>query len=61
MSKKKFKMEVVFSTSVYVTVSAKDLDEARELAEEKASEEFEEDLNDGLYGSSDFTCEVQTP
>ena len=61
MAKKKFKIEVVFSTPVYVTVLASDKYEAMDLAEDKASVEFERLLNDGLLGTSDFTYEAQTP
>lgn len=56
--KKEYEVGVSFTTTLYVTVSAYNLDHARELAEEEASEEFEEQLNDGLFGSSDFSCKV---
>lgn len=61
MAKKKYNIDVVFSTSVYVSVMAKDLDEAMDKAEYKASKEFRDLLDDGLLGASDFTCEAQTP
>lgn len=58
---KKFNVEVVFSTSILVPVYAEDADEAMDKAEYKASEIFEKQLNNGLYGASDFDCEAQTP
>ena len=51
-------MGVNFTATIYVDVVAEDIDDARELAEEKASTEFEESLNDGMLGSSDFAYEA---
>ena len=42
-------------------VDAKDENEAKERAEEQASAEFEEDLNKGMLGTSDFAYEAQDP
>ena len=59
MGKKKYEIEVVFSTSICVDVYADDIDEAKDKAEYDASEVFEQHLNDGLLGSGDFTAEAQ--
>ena len=56
--KKNYVMGVNFTTTIYVTVKASDIDEARELAETDASSEFEEKLNDGMLGTSDFDYEA---
>ena len=61
MRKKKYNMEVVFSTSVFVDVMATDLDDARDKAEWEADLIFSDQLDKGLLGTSDFTCEAQTP
>ena len=42
-------------------VGAEDENEAKERAEEQAAAHFENDLNDGMLGTSDFVCEVQKP
>lgn len=59
--KKKYEIEVVFSTSIYVNVEGSDIDDAMETAEYHASKKFEDRLNSGLLGTSDFYCEAQTP
>lgn len=56
MERRKYDMAVDFTTTLYVTVYASDIDDAKDKAELKASEEFEENLNEGLLGSSDFYC-----
>ena len=61
MKKKKYNIEVVFSTPVYVTVEAEDVCEAMDEAEYQASQIFISNLNEGLLGQSDFYCEAQTP
>lgn len=59
--KKKYSVEVMFATPITVSVYAEDADKAMDMAEEKASEEFERLLNAGLLGTSDFYAEAQTP
>ena len=61
MAKKKYSISVVFTTTIDVNVKAEDLDEAMGKAEDKASKEFENLLNEGYLGTSDFTCEAQEP
>ena len=61
MAKKKFKIEVVFSTPVYVTVLASNKYDAMDIAEVDATEVFRKNLDEGMLGVSDFYCEVQTP
>ena len=58
---KTYHIEVLFTLPVMVTVKAEDLDDAFDKAEVKASEEFRENLDKGLYGVSDFDCDAQTP
>lgn len=59
--KKEYEIEVLFSTPIYVKVEAKDVDEAMEYAEQDATEIFQDQLDGGLLGVSDFDCEAQTP
>lgn len=59
--KKKYEIEVVFSTSIYVNVEAEDKYDAMDIAEDLAAEEFRDKLDSGLLGTSDFDCEAQTP
>ena len=56
-----YEVEVVFSTSVFVTVMAEDADEAMDTAEFEATKLFRRKLNDGALGVSDFDCEAQEP
>ena len=61
MNKKLYEIEVVVSTSIYVSVEAEDVDEAMDIAEYQASKKFEDKLYGGLLEASDFYCEAQTP
>ena len=61
MRKKKYTVEVVFSTSLFVDVMAKDVDDAKDKAELEADLQFSDQLDRGLLGTSDFSCEAQTP
>lgn len=58
---KRYKVPVNFTTTYWITVNAEDEGEARDLAGTEASELFQEDLNEGLLGTSDFVCEPQEP
>lgn len=59
--KKKYGIEVVFSTSIFVKVEAEDVIDAMDIAEDLAAEEFRNKLDSGLLGTSDFDYEAQTP
>ena len=59
--KKKYTIEVVFSTPITVNVEAQDVDEAMEIAEYEADLTFSDLLDRGLLGTSDFDCSAQTP
>ena len=61
MAKRKYQIEVLFSTPVYVTVKANDVYDAMAIAEVDATEVFRKNLDEGMLGVSDFYCEVQTP
>ena len=61
MKKKKYTIEVVFSTPITVNVEAKDLDEAMDIAEYEADLTFSDLLDNGMLGTSDFDCCAQTP
>ena len=63
MIKEKTTIEVVFSTSITVDmyVDPDEKEYAIGQAEEMALEEFDEKLNEGLLGTSDFDYEAQTP
>ena len=61
MRKKKYTVEVVFSTSLFVDVMAKDVDDAKDKAELEADLQFSDQLDRGLLGTSDFSCEAQEP
>lgn len=61
MRKKKYTIEVVFSTPITVNVEAQDVDEAMEIAEYEADLTFSDLLDRGLLGTSDFDCSAQTP
>lgn len=58
---KEYTIPVNFTTTYWTTVEAEDETRAKELAEEQATAEFEEDLNEGMLGTSDFACEAQDP
>lgn len=61
MAKRKYQIEVLFSTPVYVTVKANDVYDAMDIAEVDATEIFRKNLDEGMLGVSDFYCEAQTP
>ena len=61
MKRRNYKMEVVFSTSVFVDVIASDINDAKDKAEWEADLLFSDKLDKGLLGTSDFSCEAQTP
>ena len=55
----KYTIPVNFIATYWITVDANNEYEARDLAETEASELFQEDLDNGLLGTSDFACESQ--
>ena len=61
MSKTEYDVEVVFSISIPITVRANSVEEAMDRAEFLAAQQFEKDLNNGMYGINDFDYEAQTP
>lgn len=61
MKERTYEIEVVFSTSIYVSVDAEDIDEAMETAEYLASKKFANKIDGGMLKASDFYCEAQTP
>lgn len=57
---KTYTIPVNFTVTYTIGISgAEDEARAKELAEEQAAAEFEENLNEGMLGTSDFACEAQ--
>lgn len=61
METKKYKIPVNFTITYTMEVEEEDEAGAKELAENKAIDEFYEDLNRGLIGGGDFAYEAQDP
>lgn len=61
MKERTYEVEVVFSTSIFVSVTAEDVDEAMDLAEYEAAKKFEDKLYSNALEASDFDYEAQTP
>lgn len=61
MKNKKYRISVLFSTPISVTVEASDPDDARAYAEFEASKVFATMMVNGELYPNDFNCEAQTP
>ncbi len=59
--KKKYTIEVVFSTPITVDVEANDIDEAMDIAEYEADLTFSDMLDNKMLCTGDFDCCAQTP
>ena len=59
--KKKYTIEVVFSTPITVNVEAEDLDDAMALAEYEADLTLSDMLDNKMLCTGDFDCCAQTP
>ena len=59
--KKEFVVPVNFTITLDMTVEASDVDEARDLAESEAIEDFYYSFKVGDYAPSDFVAEAQEP
>ena len=55
---KNYKIGVVFGHTIVLDVRAKNLEAAKDKAEYEASEIFEELLNEGMLGTSDFAYQA---
>ena len=58
---KTYIIPVNFTTTYTMSVIAENEAVAKEKAEENATKWFEDDLNEGWLGTSDFACEAQDP
>lgn len=59
--KESYLIPVNFTITYTMSVIARNETAAKEKAEKNATELFEDDLNEGLLGTSDFACEAQDP